>query len=135
MNYQRIQDLAERLIRENGRDLNFYKLSRDSADPSKPWKGPAGGAQEIEKVNTPGAFVIGNTSIPTESRGLAFDWIDSDLLRITRHVCIVSARDNPVMEDYKVMHDPADDTRWNILWGQCLKPGPVRLLYVFGMKE
>lgn len=135
MNYTRIQEVAKRLIDTNGRDLKLYKLSKVSADSTKPWRGPAGGAQEIAEVITKGAFVIGNTSIPTESRGLAFDWIDNDLLRITRHVCIVPALNNPVLEDYKVMLDVDDSTRWNILWGQCLKPGPTRLLYVFGLKE
>lgn len=135
MNYDKIQTLVDRLVAANGRELKFYKLSRTSADVDKPWKGPTGGAQETDEVTTFGCFVIGNTSIPTESRGLAFDWVDQDLLRVTRHVCIVPAKDNPILDDYKVMLDVDDNSRWNILWGQCLKPGSTRLLYVFGLKE
>lgn len=132
MNFDHIAAVATRLINKNGRDLIFNKLSATTADVLKPWRGAATPTL-TETVKTKGTFVIGNTSIPTESRGLAFDWIDQDLLKIARHVVITPAAGLPRMEDHKVMTD--DGKQWSIIWGQCLQPGSVRLLYVFGLKE
>lgn len=126
---------AQRLIRLNGRQLKFYKLGSTVADPAMPWRG-AGQPIDTEEVLEYGSFVIGNTAIPTESRGLAFDWVDEELLRTTRHVCIVPALDMPPMEDYKTIIDIYNDnSRWNIIWGQCLQPAEEKIMYVFGLKQ
>lgn len=133
MDYNRIAATCKRLIDKNGRSINLFKLSADNADPLKPWRG-AGVQTLIEPVSTKAVFAIGNTAIPTESRGLAFDWVDNDLLRITRHVCLVSAIGLPALEDYKIAKD-GNAKNWDIIWGQCLQPGDTRLLYCFGLKE
>ena len=135
MDLNRAAANAQRLIRKNGRPLQFYKLSGTIADPLKPWRG-AGVATDTDLVEEYGTFVIGNTSIPTESRGLAFDWVDNELLKIARHVCLVPALGLPPMEDYKTIIDPANGGgRWNIIWGQCLQPNAIRVMYCFGLKE
>lgn len=122
--------LALELCTEFGRDLKFYKLSNTPADPLKPGRGP-GAPVRTNEVSSVGAFVIPNTSIPTESRGLAFDWIDQDLLRRVREVCLVPASGLPDLDDYKLILDGGE--YWKIIWGQCFKPGPTRLFYVFGV--
>jgi hypothetical protein len=135
MDYNRAAANAQRLIRKNGRLLTLTKLSGGPTDPLKPWRG-AGVATDIEPVQEYGAFVIGNTSIPTESRGLAFDWVDSELLKTARHVFIMPALGLPIMDNYKTVIDHVNgDGRWNIIWGQCLQPGGVRIMYCFGLKE
>jgi hypothetical protein len=134
MNYEKIAETTRRLVSKNGRPVTLYKVSDVVADPTKPWRG-AGEQDLIEPVNTMGAFVIGNTAIPTESRGLAFDWVDAELLKSTRKVCIVAAIDLPDLEEYRMVRDGDSLQIENILWGQCLKPGDVRILYVFGIKE
>lgn len=133
MNYAKIVLLAKRLIDANGRDISLHKLSATAADPLKPWRGP-GVQTQTDTINAKAVFAIGNTSIPTESRGLAFDWVDMDLLKVTRHVCLVAASGLPDLTDYKIIND-GSAKNWNILWGQCLQPGTDRLLYVFGIKE
>lgn len=134
MNYDRVAATANRLIAANGRPITLYKIDSVVADPSKPWRGAK---EQIPQspVVTIGAFVIGNTSIPTESRGLAFDWVDQELLKQTRHVCIVPAIGLPPLEEYRLLKDGDQQGYQSLLWGQCLQPGRVRLLYVFGVKE
>lgn len=134
-NYQRIAQTAKRLIDLYGRPLKFYKLSDATSDPQKPWHGPSGGPVKTDEVNINGCFVIGNTSIPTESRGLAFDWVDKGLLAVTRHVVMTPAFGFPDLRNHKLMVDSEDSKEWKIIWGQCMQPGPTKLLYVFGLKE
>lgn len=133
MDYNKIALNVKRLIAENGRDITLYKLSKTTADPNKPWKGPGtpvpGGAYA-----TKGVFAVPATSIPTESRGLAFDWVSKDLLSQARHVILVAALDAPDLRDYTSFVDE-DGKSQGIIWGQLLKPGPVGLLYVFGTLE
>ena len=133
MDYEKMAATTKRLIDKNGRLVTMFKLSAAIANPTKPWRGAA---EQIltNEIATMAVFAIGNTAIPTESRGLAFDWVDKDLLRMTRHVCMTSAIGLPPLEDYKIMRDGAAKN-WNIIWGQCLQPGSTRMLYVFGLKE
>jgi hypothetical protein len=135
MDFNRAAQNAQRLIRKNGRPLILYKLGGGPADPLKPWRGAAT-QLDIEPVNEYGSFVIGNTAIPTESRGLAYDWVDDELLRTTRHVFLLPALGLPPMDDYKTVIDVQNDnTRWNIIWGQCLQPAEQRIMYCFGLKQ
>ena len=130
--YVKLAATTKRLIAQTGRDITFAKLSSAIANPAKPWEGH-GDHTITDSVVTKGVFTIGNTSIPTESRGLAFDWVDRELLRVTRHVVLVAALDLPSLLDYKVMLDAG--VTWGIIWGQLLQPGPIPLMYVFGLKE
>lgn len=135
MDYLNAAKNAQRLIRQNGRQLKLYKLDGAAADPAKPWRG-AGTPTDTSEVIEFGVFAIGNTSIPTESRGLAFDWVDNELLKVTRHVCLLPALDLPILDDYKTILDVDNaNARWNIIWGQCLQPGSERILYCFGLKQ
>ncbi len=132
--YAEMAELVTELVLETGRSITLYKLSATPADSDKPWRGTgSGGPTRTDSVTTTGVFVIPNTSIPTESRGLAFDWVDKDLLAQVRHVCLVPAQGLANLENHKLIVD--DSEQWKILWGQCFKPGPVRLFYVFGVAQ
>lgn len=132
IDYAEIAAIATELISDAGREVTLYKLSATAADPLKPWRGP-GTQTRTDPVTAKAVFVVPNTSIPTESRGLGFDWISDDLLRRARHVCIIAAKDLPILDDYKIAVDFAKD--WTIIWGQCLQPGGTRLIYVFGLAQ
>lgn len=135
MDFLRAAKNAQRLIRKNGRRVTLYKFDGGPADPGKPWRG-AGVPTDIEPVTDSAVFAIGNTAIPTESRGLAFDWVDNELLKTTRHVFLFPALDLPPLEEYKTMIDIDNgNTRWNIIWGQCLQPADQRIMYVFGLQQ
>lgn len=135
MNYDRVAQTAKRLIAKNGRTIQLYKLDGTSADADKPWRAAAGAPKKTSVVTAKAVFAIGNTSIPTESRGLAFDWVDHELLKVSRRVCLIAAQGVPILDDYKVMIDGNSKKEWSIIWGQCLQPGDKRLLYCFGFKE
>jgi hypothetical protein len=120
------------MIEEYGRPIVIQQLSTDDADPEKPWRGP-GTSTVIASLSTTGTFIIPNTSIPTESRGLALDWIDEEQLRRVREVCIVPAAGMPDLIDYSLIVD--DTTVYRIVWGQAFRPGPTRIFYVFGLAE
>lgn len=124
---------TKRLIAKNGRDITLYKLDRTVADVTKPWKGSAAPTLGSPYV-TKGVFAVPATSIPTESRGLAYDWVSKDLLTQARHVILVAAYDAPDLREYNAFSDTNGLTQ-AIIWGQLLQPGPVGLLYVFGTRE
>lgn len=133
MDYDAIAQIAKDQILDKGRAISLYKLSGDPpANVLKPWRGK-GVQTKGTPVNTYGVFAVPNTSIPTESRGLGFDWVDQDLLKRARHVCIVPAVGNPDLEGFHICSDGARD--FTIIWGQCLQPGTVKLIYVFGLAE
>lgn len=132
MDYNKLAATTKRLIDAKGRTVQFYKLDSTPVDPLRPWVG-AGTHTPTDVVITKAVFAIGNTSIPTESRGLAFDWVDKDLLRVTRHVVLVPALGLPSLQDYKLVTDLGKN--WGIIWGQLLQPGDVPLMYCFGLKE
>lgn len=135
MDFAKAAANAQRLIRKNGRPLKLYKLSSTVADNAKPWRGAAT-PTDTELVEEYGSFVIGNTSIPTESRGLAYDWVDNELLKVARHVVLVPALGLPILDDYKTIIDVSNgNSRWNIIWGQCLQPADERIMYCFGLKQ
>ncbi len=132
--YVEMAEIVEELINETGRSITLYKISGTAADATKPWRGTGTpGPTKTDGVVTKGVFVIPATSIPTESRGLAFDWVDQALLRRTKHVCLTPARGLAVLDTHKIITDSSVD--WKIIWGQCLQPGATRLLYIFGVEE
>lgn len=133
MDYLKMATMARNQIIDKGRPIVLSKLTGDpAADPAKPWRG-TGAKVKVSPVNTYGVFAVPNTSIPTESRGLGYDWIDVELLKRARKVCIVPALDNPALDDYHILTDGGKD--FVLIWGQCLKPGTQPLIYVFGMAE
>jgi hypothetical protein len=132
IDYVALARMCKASVEEAGREITLHKLSASVANPLKPWRG-AGTPTKVASVATVGAFVVPNTSIPTESRGLGLDWVDQDLLKRARRVCIVAAYELPNLDDYNIVTDGSDDLA--ILWVQCLQPGPIRLLYVFGFGQ
>lgn len=132
MDYTASAQLALDQITDKGRSITLYKLDGTVADNTKPWRGKAV-QTKTSPVNTVGLFVTPDTSIPTKSRGLAFDWIDQELLKRVRHVCVVPAMGNPDLEPYSLLSDGGRD--FGIEWGQCFKPGDTAIFYVFGLAE
>lgn len=136
INYERMARTTKRLIEGNGRRIEVLRTATQvsPANSATPWKGAGsqGSATPIvERHFVNALFAVPATSIPTESRGLAYDWVAKDLLLKARHVFLVAALGNP---DLKMMNQyiDTDGSRQEIIWGQLLKPGTVPLLYCFG---
>lgn len=137
--YARLAETTKRLIEKNGREVTIYKQANAVSVPNtdKPWKGSGTLGQQtplIEPFTCKAVFAVPATSIPTESRGLAFDWVAKDLLIQARHVLLVAAKGAPFLKEHTVYIDN-DGTQNAIIWGQLLKPGDIGLLYVFGTRE
>lgn len=131
VDYVKLAKTCQRLINKNGREIRLQKLAV-AENVTEPWKS-AITMDTLAEVICKGVFVVPQTSIPTESRGLAFDWVDQDLLKSTRHVVMVAALGLPDLDAYPFVTDSGKD--WKITWGQCLQPAGERLLYVFGLKQ
>lgn len=131
VDYVKLAKTCQRLINKNGRAIRLQKLAV-TENVTEPWKS-AIATDPLAEVICKGVFVVPQTSIPTESRGLAFDWVDQDLLKTSRHVVMVAALGLPDLDAYQFVTDSGKD--WKITWGQCLQPSGERLLYVFGLKQ
>ena len=131
VDYVKLAKTCQRLINKNGREIRLQKLAV-AENVAEPWKSVIT-QDTLAEVICKGVFVVPQTSIPTESRGLAFDWVDQDLLKSTRHVVMVAALGLPDLDAYQFVTDSGKD--WKITWGQCLQPSGERLLYVFGLKQ
>lgn len=132
INYVEMADTCKRMIDENGREITLSKTSAVPPDAAKPWRGPSAQVK-TNQVSAKGVFAIPNTSIPTESRGLGFDWVDAELLKRARRVVIVAAQGLPDLESYNILTDGSED--FVLIWGQCLQPGSTKLFYVFGLAQ
>lgn len=132
VNYAELAATVKRLIDGSGRDITLSKTSSAPPDLAKPWRGPSAQVK-VDQVSTKGVFVIPNTSIPTESRGLGYDWVDAELLKRARRVVIIAAQDMPDLESYNIITDAGED--YVLIWGQCLQPGSTKLFYVFGLAQ
>lgn len=123
--YNEFVRLAQELIAENGRQVTLQKLDATAADISKPWKGPGAPAVALAKV-LPAVFV------PASGSGLGRDIVKEELLDRVEQVALVAPTDVS-LEGFHAILDGG--VRWNIDWAQALKPGPLVVLYVFGVKR
>lgn len=123
--YNEFVQLAQELIAENGRSVKLQKLDATSSDPSKPWKGPGAPTVAVEKT-------LLAVFVPASGSGLGRDIVKEELLDRVEQVALVAPTDVS-LEDFHAILD--DGVRWRIDWAQALRPGPLVVLYVFGVKR
>lgn len=123
--YTEFVTLAQTLIAENGRLVKVQKLASAASDPAKPWKGPGAPTVTTER-ELPAVFV------PASGSGLGRDIVKEELLDRVEQVALVAPTDIG-LADFNIILD--DGSRWNIDWAQELRPGPLTVLYVFGVKR
>ena len=117
--------LAQTLIAENGRAVKIQKLDSAAAYPDKPWKG-AGVPTVTTERELPAVFV------PASGSGLGRDIVNEELLSRVEQVALIAPTDIN-LSGFTVILD--DGVRWSIDWVQELRPGPLTVLYVFGVKR
>lgn len=123
------QNLAERLIEENGRTISLVR--RDQAnftDPNKPWRGSTdvdeitvvvkGVFIEYEKMDFDGSLV---------RRG------DKRLLVAAKSVTDESSASNLKIEDYDEVLDGG--TRWKIITAELIEPGDLRIMFDIQVRQ
>jgi hypothetical protein len=120
--------LARELITEFGRLVTAQRLSSAPADSNKPWKGP--GTPTVDKTHkTTAAFV------PASGADLGRFVQDKELLRRCEQVALLPGT-GKVSVDLNDFHFLLDEkVTWKIEWVRELKPGPLSLLYVIGVKR
>lgn len=117
--------LAQRLIAAKGRSCSLVKMAAAAADPAKPWNGP-GTPTEKERVDVVACFV------PPSGADLGRSFISEEQLKRCDQVALIA----PGEQDYATFGVLADEAvRWKVEWVQVLKPGPLVLLYAFGVKR
>lgn len=132
MAYDYTDDMAFGLemVTEYGRLVTIQKLA-ESTSPTNPWEGPGGGSQPIAASHDlPMVFVP-----PSSASQLGLRTIDEALLKRTQQIIIVAPGPNflTFLGDYNQVED--DGVLWNILWSETLRPGPVNVLYYFGVRR
>lgn len=123
--YSRFVALSVKMIDKYGRLVDVQRLSNASGDPDKPWDGP-GTPTVAESKQVPAVFV------PASGSGLGTDLVSEDLLKRAEQVALVAPTDVN-LETFNVIQDTGQ--RWKIEWVQVLRPGPIIVLYVFGVKR
>jgi hypothetical protein len=122
--YASLAAVADRLIRENGRDVVLTRNDRAPADASKPWRGPA----------SPGAPTnLTVKAVFVDPMGSGWGREDEDepfgVLKRGAQLFMVSATavSSNLVETFDALTDGAD--LWKIDKVHKLKPGTVNLLY------
>jgi hypothetical protein len=130
VDYTRLAEMAERLVRNNGRSISFVKLNTTPANPSRPWKGPASGGETTLALN--GVFVPPNTVRQFGLTALGEGTEFKDLVTFSEQIIITAQGDNDLREFTSVV-DNGD--RWGIIGLQVLKPGSTTLLAFVGVRR
>lgn len=130
VDYVNFQNLAERLIEANGRDLSLVRRDQDNpVDPAKPWRGST--EADTITVTVKGVFV----KYEKED-------FDGSLIRRGDKRVLIAAKSvtdeggsaaNLKIEDYDHILDAG--VRWKILDADPIEPGPLRILYDLQVRQ
>lgn len=123
MDYAKLSKTAQRLIKENGRDVTFIRLNTTPTDAQKPWRGNA-------EPRGAGAQSAVYSAVFVSPSSLGFKTQADDLFKTSTKICIVATPDD--LLDYNEVQD-SDNVRWKIQHIEKLKPGPMTMLYYVGV--
>jgi hypothetical protein len=118
---------AREMIDEFGRDIQLIELSNVPKDTEKPWKGP-GVPTSANQMDIVGCFV------PPSGNNFGKNWVSEELLSRAEQICMTATIPNIDLKKFHLIKDD-DNTFWNIKWGQELRPGPLSILYIFGVSR
>lgn len=129
VNFVSFQNLAERLIEENGRTISLVRRDQGNpTDPAKPWRGSTE-ADEITVV-VKGVFI--------EYEKMDFDGSlvrrgDKRLLVAAKSVTDESSASNLKIEDYDHVLDAG--VRWKIITAELIEPGDLRIMFDIQVRQ
>lgn len=121
ISYTRMLALAQRLIAESGRPITLVKQSTVSADPTKPWKGPAVTANT--ELAATAVFLDPVTSRDWGFTEIQDDWLDHKADKIAMVAGVADAGSYDTIKDGSVI--------WKIMKVRTLETGPVTLIHQF----
>lgn len=125
--YVKLATTAKRLIEAAGRIVTFRQLGDQVADPTKPWRSsPNIRNPAAAEINVKAVFV---DPISAAKMGLGIN-LESDLIAKITAVALVAA--DSVANDLEKFHEIVElGTIFRIEHTEVLKPGAVKLLYIF----
>lgn len=130
VNYVSFQNLAERLIEANGRDLSLVRRDQGNpTDPAKPWRG----STEVDTITV----VVKGVFIEFEKE----DFDGTLVRRGDKRVLIADksvtdeggSASNLKIEDYDHVLDGG--TRYKILSAELIEPGPLRIMFDLQVRQ
>jgi len=130
VDYVRLSQTAERLIKNNGRSISFVKLNENAANSSRPWKGPPTGGESTLALN--GVFVPPNTVRQFGLTALGEGTEFKDLVTFSEQIIIVAQGETDLREYTSVIDG---SVRWGIIGLQVLRPGDTTLLGFVGVRR
>ena len=130
VDYVSFQNLAERLIEANGRDLSLVRRDQDNPiDPAKPWRG----STEAGTITV----IVKGVFIDFEKEDF-----DGSLVRRGDKRVLIAAKSvtdeggsaaNLKIEDYDHILDAG--VRWKILTAELIEPGPLRIMFDIQVRQ
>ena len=119
--HARLALVAERLINENGRTLEFF-TPRPAGDNSKPWRGP--------DLDTP-------EDDPVEAIGVVLDYrvdeIDNDLVKRGDKYCLTRMGGEVDPRTFDRVVDGSET--WRIVSVNTLTPGEVMMIHTLQLRQ
>lgn len=122
INYTALAATAERLIRENGRDVTFKRRNKTPADATKPWKGA--GAPSGDTDHTVKGVLVPYTE----------DEMKDEQLRRGSMKAYVASNEITQQDDFEFLSD-AVTGEWRVVTVQPIQPGPVCVLFEVAMRR
>lgn len=122
LNYARLQQVAVKLIADNGRLVTFFRQSKTPANPSQPWRG-SGANNDVDTIPDVSAVVIPNDEIDDKEamrRGDATAFVAASTF--------VLGQTPEDMVGIDRMVD-GDGYTWHVHGVKLINPGGVRILY------
>lgn len=129
IDYSAMRALAERLIAENGQEVNFYQTSGTPGDAAKPWRGTLTADTAITVM---AAVVPVSEDDDPEAmrRGAATAYVAADVFGSGTGSSFAEA----ALEGFNRMVD-AFGVTWNVSNVTIIAPGPVRVAYAIGLEH
>lgn len=128
--FERLAQMAQRLIKNNGRSITLVRFGDTPTDPNRPWKGrnPSSDAH----LSMIGVFVPPNTvrQFGLMALGEGTEWID--LVTKSQQIIIVSQGEHDISEYAQVIDG---QERWGVIATQELRPGDLNLLGFIGVRR
>ena len=129
VDYTRLAATAERLIRKNGRLVQFKRKSNVPLDPSQPWNGSV---HDFDILELPAVFAPPNTVRQFGLTALGEGHEVEDLFSFVQQIFIISPGENDI-STYQIMTDRGVD--YNIVGYQLLRPADANLLAFVGTRR
>lgn len=126
--YVKLAATAKRLIEASGRNITFRKLAQQLDSPTEPWRGGSTVRSTPELEETVKGVLVDAVS----GAKMGFLLEDQELINQISLVGLVAADSSE--EDLEIMDEVVDaGILYKVQRVDVLKPGDVKLLYVFSL--